>query len=318
MSQHPEINTVPLLSIIIPYQDNLKEVSEILGSIEKQSYPKGRVEILLIYNSSNKGLTEEFIPLKETHKFHLLEEKNHLNSPYSARNRGLEKSVGDIIVFIDANSTPDKFWLENGVNHLMEKDFDMVAGNVNFDFGKKPTAAKIVDSLTSIDMRKAVEERGVAYTANLFIKREVFKEIGFFEEETRSGGDVRFTKKAVKAGFSISYCDNAIVRKKARGCSKLYQKKFRTGKGYFYTWKSDDERKIWFYNFIRSLKPPSPGTYNLSHQKVSRFAIWLHLYLVGITEQIAFIVEYFSYNLSSRRDRDRRIELLNKNQKGSI
>lgn len=315
MSQPSEINTVPLLSIIIPYQDNLKEVSVILDSLEKQSYPIERIEVLLIYNGTKNGLQNGSIPNQRSLKLHLLEEKNHLNSPYSARNRGLEKANGDIIVFIDANSTPDSFWLENGIHQLLENNVDILAGKVDFDFGKKPTAAKIVDSLTSIDMEKAVIERGVAYTANLFIKREVFKKVGFFEEETRSGGDVRFTREAVQSGFTISYCDNAIVRKKARGCRKLYQKKFRTGKGYFYTWKSDEERKVWFYNFIRSLKPRSLENYNLRHHQVSRYAVWFHLYVVGITEQIAFITEYLSYNLSSRRDRDRRKEMINlKNQ----
>jgi len=312
MSQHSDINRYPLLSIVIPYQDNLKEVLEILTSLERQSYPSERIEILLVYNSSNTGLKSETSTTHQTFKLYLLEEKNHLNSPYSARNRGLEKANGDIIVFIDANSTPDELWLENGARCLSKKKWDIMAGKVGFDFGNNLTAAKVVDSLTSIDMKKAVEERGVAYTANLFVKKEVFKELGFFEEQTRSGGDVRFTREAVQSGFTIGYCENAVVLKNARSCTQLYQKKFRTGKGYFYTWKREEERKVWFYNFIRSLKPPSLANYNLTHNQVSRYAVWFHLYIVGITEQIAFMTEYFSYNLSSRRDIDRRKELIGK------
>jgi len=313
MSQHSDINTYPLLSIVIPYQDNLKEISEILISLERQSYPAERVEILLIYNGSSTGLKTIKSPTHQTFKLHLLEEKNHLNSPYSARNRGLEKANGDIIIFIDANSTPDEFWLEHGVHCLSKKKWDIMAGKVGFDFGNNLTAAKVVDSLTSINMKKAVEERGVAYTANLFVKKEVFKEQGYFEEQTRSGGDVRFTREAVQSGFTIGYCENAVVLKKARSCTQLYKKKFRTGKGYFYTWKDEEAKKVWFYNFIRSLKPPSLGKYNLTHIQVSRCAVWFHLYMVGIIEQTAFMAEYFSYNLSSRRDKDRRKELLSKN-----
>jgi len=313
MSQHSEINIYPLVSIVIPYQENLKEVTEILISLERQSYPAERIEVLLIYNGLHAGLQGETGLPHTSVKLHLLEEKNHLNSPYSARNRGLEKANGDIIVFIDANSTPDQFWLENGVHCLLNKKWDIMAGKVGFDFGNNLTAAKVVDSLTSIDMKKAVEERGVAYTANLFVKKEVFKELGFFEEQTRSGGDVRFTREAVQSGFTIGYCENAVVLKNARSCTQLYQKKFRTGKGYFYTWKREEEKKVWFYNFIRSLKPPSLADYNLTHKQVSRYAIWFHLYMVGIIEQIAFMTEYFSYNLSSRRDIDRRKELINQN-----
>lgn len=313
MPQQSEINKYPFLSIVIPYQDNLEEVINILNSLEIQTYPSDRAEILLIYNSTNTGFNSESNPIQGKYRLHLLDEKQYSNSPYSARNRGVEKANGDIIVFIDANSTPDEFWLENGVNFLLKMNYDIVAGRVDFDFGDNMTAAKVVDSLTSIDMAKAVEERGIAYTANLFIKKEVFKRVGNFEEQTRSGGDVRFTKKAVQSGFSIGYCDNAVVMKIARSCRKLYLKKFRTGKGYFYTWKGEEEKRVWFYNFVRSLKPPSLENYNLNQSEVSRFAIWFHLYMVGITEQIAFMAEYFRYNLSSSRDKDRRNELINKN-----
>lgn len=313
MSKHFEINDRPNLSVIIPYQDNLKEVRDILLSLKNQSYPSVKIEILLIYNSSSDSLDRTSIPDFGEIQIKLLEERNHLKSPYSARNRGLEKANGEIIVFIDANSTPDEYWLENGVNFLLENSYDLVAGRVDFEFGERITAAKVVDSLTSIDMKKAVEERGVAYTANLFAKSDVFREIGLFEEQTRSGGDVRLTKKAIQAGFKIGLCDNAIVWKKARKCSNLYQKKIRTGKGYFYTWKDDEEKKIWFYNLIRSLKPPSSERYNLRHDHVSSIAIWFHLYMVGITEQIAFVSEYLKYNLSSNRDRDRREEWMKNN-----
>lgn len=313
MSPLNEISERPSLSVIIPYQDNLMEVRDILLSLKTQSYPLDRIEILLIYNSSFEALDRKTLPIKEEIQIELLEERKYLKSPYSARNRGLEKANGDIIVFIDANSTPDKNWLENGVQYLLEKNYDLVAGNVDFDFGEKKTAAKIVDSLTSIDMKKAVEVRGVAYTANLFVKNEVFEKVGSFEEETRSGGDVRFTKKAIQSGYKIGFSENAVVWKKARNSSKLYQKKIRTGRGYFYTWKDEEDKKIWIYNLIRSLKPPSLQRYRLSHEHVNRAAVWFHLYLVGITEQMAFVSEYFRYNLSSKRDRDRSEDLMKKN-----
>lgn len=309
MSKRIENNNLPNLSVIIPYQDNLEEVRGMLLSLQRQSYPKGKIEIFLIYNSSFKALDRLSFPNQEEIQIELLEEREYLNSPYSARNRGLEKANGDIIVFIDANSTPDIYWLANGVHFLLEKKYDLVGGKVDFDFGEKITASKVVDSLTSIDMKKAVEERGVAYTANLFVKKEVFKSVGKFEEKTRSGGDVRLTKKAIQAGFRIGFCENAVVWKKARNCGKLYKKKIRTGRGYFYTWKDEEEKKIWFYNLIRSLKPPSLKKYNLSSDHASGAVIWFHLYMVGIIEQLAFVTEYLRYHLRRSGDRDRREEV---------
>tara|TARA_R100001143_G_scaffold63603_3_gene73745 strand:- start:17707 stop:18609 length:903 start_codon:yes stop_codon:yes gene_type:complete len=299
MSKQIESSDQPNLSVIIPYQDNLKEVEDIILTLENQSYPSEKIELLLIYNSSLNGLNRNSIPVNSEIKFEFLEEKIHLNSPYSARNRGIERATGDIIVFIDANSTPDKCWLEIGINFLIEMNYDLVAGKVDFDFGERITAAKIVDSLTSIDMKNAVEGRGVAYTANLFVKKDVFYNVGTFEEKTRSGGDVRFTKKAVKTGYKIGFCENSLVWKKARDFKSLYQKKIRTGKGYFYTWKDDEEKRIWFYNLLRAFKPPTSKRFKQNHDQVSSVVIWFHLYLVGIVEQLAFIAEYIKYNLRS-------------------
>ena len=312
ISKNPDMNRYPLLSIIIPYQDNLKEVIDMLQSLVKQSYPIDRLEILLIYNSSFESLKPEIISTFNDVRIELLEERNHLKSPYSARNRGLEKANGDVIVFIDANSTPDKHWLKNGVHCLLKNKYDLVAGRVDFEFGNRVTASKIVDSLTSIDMKKAVEERGVAYTANLFAKKHVFKKAGFFEERTRSGGDVRLTQKAVNEGFKIGFCEEAVIWKKARDWGKLVQKKIRTGRGYFYTWNGDDGKKVWFYNFLRSLKPPPLIKYNSSHHHVSNVAIWLNLYTIRIIEQVAFMTEYFKYNLSDKRDSVRQKEKMGK------
>jgi glycosyltransferase AglE len=111
----------------------------------------------------------------------LLYETDHMNSPYSARNRGIEASNGEVIAFIDANSRPDSNWLMEGIQCMMKSGSDLAGGNVKFDFGGKPDASKQVDALTSINNKKSIEDRGAAYTANLFVKKKVFEETGLFK-----------------------------------------------------------------------------------------------------------------------------------------
>ncbi len=310
-SENPRIpDQFPIISVIIPYHNNLKEAEEIVQVLFRQSYPEDRVEIICIDNGYDKWGTNSEILRKKCVN---LEEKNYINSPYSARNRGIEAATGDILVFIDANSYPAENWLLNGVRYLLDNNADLIAGAVDFDYDGKITSAKITDALTSIQMKKSVEERGVAYTANLFVRPEVFKKAGLFEEGVRSGGDVRWTSKAVNLGFKIGYAEDAIVYKIARNATELYRKRIRTGKGYFFTWKEEEPRTIWFYNFFRSLKPPSYSTIKTisSDRYKSEFdnklpGIWFHLYATAIVEQAAFVYQYLSYVLSSRRDIDRR------------
>lgn len=293
----------PFVSVVIPFLDNQQEVLQVEKRLRMQSYPSDCMETIFIDNGSAKSCTFTDAFLQRNL---VLQEKNYLRSPYSARNRGIEAATGEIIVFLDANSIPEKNWLESGVECLEETGADIAGGNVEFDFKNRATAGKIVDSLTSINMKNVIQERGAAYTANLFVRKRVFDSIGLFEEGVRSGGDVRWTLRAKNNGFSISFCERAVVKKFARSTKELYRKKIRTGKGYYYTWKKESIRKIWFYNFLRSLKPPSfssiqeikPGGFE-SEFNSKLPAIWLHFYLSGIVEQLSFIVEYIRDKVSS-------------------
>lgn len=295
MEQINSQSNQPYVTVIIPFFNNPEEVIRIEKALRNQTYPADRFKIIFIDNGSTRPFK---FPESFAERNILLKEKEYLNSPYSARNRGVETSKGEIIAFIDANSTPDENWLLKGVSCLQRYDCDMTGGSVEFDFQNHVTAGKIVDALTSINMQKAIRERGAAYTANLFVKRHVFGEIGLFEEGVRSGGDVRWTLKAKEHGFTIAYCELAIVKKVARSAGDLYRKKIRTGKGYFYSWKKEpeSERRIWFYNFFRSMKPPSfskikqmnPGRYSKDFEKKLAFT-WFHLYASGVLEQLAFM-----------------------------
>lgn len=297
----------PVISIIIPFKDNPDELNTILTAISEQDYPQEAIGILCVDNGSGSSQKAINVPA-DTGNILFLSEKTYLNSPYSARNRGIEQSKGEILIFADANSLPEKSWLSEGIRHLQQTGADIVAGRVNFHFGSQMSGAKIVDALTSIHQKRAVKERGVAYTANLFVRKEVFAKAGLFEEGVRSGGDVRWTTRAVSGGAKIEYCDTSVVRKYARTAKQLYKKRVRTGTGYYYTWKDEADRKKWWYNFLRSLKPPTIRKLNASY--VERygeplsdhlFSVWFFYYSSSVIEQFAFLKEYVSRHHSKEK-----------------
>ena len=115
----------PIVSIIIPFFNNPEEVIRIEKALRDQSYQADRFEVIFIDNGSTKPLTFSKSFLE---KNILLKEQEYQGSPYSARNRGIEKSKGEIIVFIDANSIPEHTWLERGVTCLLKSGSDLVGG----------------------------------------------------------------------------------------------------------------------------------------------------------------------------------------------
>ncbi len=301
------------VSIITPFRDNHEELIQLKSSLDQQTYPGQNIEIIFIDNGSVRQFT---FPDHFFGNIILINENDNLQSPYSARNRGIEAANGDVIVFIDANSRPRANWIEKGLICMRESGSDITAGDVQFELGATPSASNIVDALTSLNMQKAVHDRKVAYTANLFVRKEVFKKIGLFEEKSRSGGDVRWTLKATERGHQITYCEDAVVFKYPRTLRALIKKKIRTGRGYFYTWRNEKDKPIWFYNFFRSLKPPSLKKWDKNSDrgrmldKGNKLKIWLLLYIIGIAEQLSFTTEYLRYNLGKQRDIDRRQQLI--------
>src|SRR6056297_3309183 len=302
----------PAISIIIPFLNNHDEVVSIVRRIRKQN-KELQPEIICVDNGSDRGshFSAEFMEQQV-----VIGEKNFLHSPYSARNRGIEKANGTVIVFTDANSLPAEGWLENGLSCMEKTGADIVAGHVGFDFNGKPNAANAADAITSIYQKKSVEERKAAFTANLFVKRAVFDSVGLFEEGVRSGGDVRWTTGATAAGHTITYCPGSVILKKARSCGALFKKRVRTGRGYLYTWLKEETGNVWFYNFFRSLKPPSPGLPDELYRKrygkplpVSAVSVWAVMYMMSIVEQLSFMAEYLRYNLGSGRNKNRQIEV---------
>lgn len=248
------MSETPFVSIIIPVFNNLDGLNRALQSIKKQTYPIDRFETIVIDNGSvisPRRITEENNAI-------FLEEHHFLNSPYSARNRGLEVAKGEIIVLLDTTCEPAEIWLEEGVKAI-QSGCDLVGGNVVFDVTGKSSLGDMYDSLVNIRMKESVLKRNVAKTTNLFIHKKVFDSIGWFPEGLRSGGDVLWTGKATRSGFELCFSESAKVVMKTRGLKQLVSKQYRVAKGMPKIWK---EQGGFLSNFIKKgilfWLPPNP------------------------------------------------------------
>ncbi len=221
------------VSIIIPVYNDSEMLNKTLSALEKQDYPKDEYEVIVVDN----GSTDDSVDVvKKFENVKIVFEHENLSSPYSARNRGIERAEGDIIVLLDATCVPCHGWLKEGINCLCSEEADIVGGKVIFDYGDGISTAKLFDAFTKVNMEKAIKERKAAMTANLFIRRKVFDSTGFFVEGIRSGGDTSWTKKATDSGFKLVFCPEAYVLKPARDLYELLKKQWRVSLGQPYIW----------------------------------------------------------------------------------
>ncbi|MCC5919853.1 MAG: glycosyltransferase [Cyclobacteriaceae bacterium] len=287
---------MPTFSIIIPVFNNAEGLERCLIGVFDQSIPKDQFEVFVIDNGSIDD------PAHVASKFpvNFILENRFKGSPYSARNRGLEKATGDIVVFLDTTCKPSKEWLISGLNCL-KNDVDLIGGAVKFDVNHSSSVGEIYDSVSNIKMKETIETRKAAVGCNVFVKRKVIDKLGHFEEGLRSGGDLRWTHAAVKNDFILKYCEDAYVSMTPKTLPKLFQKTIRVSKGHPKLWlESGDFLKNFIKRFLFFWLPPNP-IYLYKNIKESSFpeagryftSLFFIRYLFRVISAFGFLIGFF-------------------------
>ena len=216
----------PTVTIIIPTYNDWDRLAVCLDALDKQSYPKELYEVIVVNNNPEKGIPAGF--QLSTNVLVIHEKKV---GSYAARNSGLKLAKGEIIGFTDADCTPDKSWIENGIDFLMKHEtFMRVAGPVSItQKSVRPTVIEKYNQIYSFPQEWLIGNGGGSVTANLFVRKSVFEIVGGFDETVLSMGDKLWGMKAQVAGFPIGYADNVIVFHPARNLKELIGKEKRHG-----------------------------------------------------------------------------------------
>ena len=219
------MNPLNFVSIIVPVRNGEQDIGKVIEALLAQNYPKSETEIIIVDNGS-QDRTKEFIKQYPV----ILEIEDQIINSYTARNKGIKIAKGDVFAFTDADCVPAKNWLSEGVRALNEKNADMAGGEIKFILSERLSASEIIDSMIFLQNRDYVKENRGAVTANLFVRSSLFGRLGLFAE-VRSGGDIEWTSRALRSGFSLIYAPQAIVLHRLRKFKELMKKAWRVGAG---------------------------------------------------------------------------------------
>ena len=219
----------PYVSVIVPMYNEAERIEGLLAALVRQTYPQDSFEVIVVDNGSaddTLGRCQRFraLPLR-------IAEETKIQGPDAARNRGLAIARGKIIAFTDADCRPDPTWLAEGVSAMLAEAADLVGGSVRFISGVAPSFAEVYDSINFLQQEHSVANRGMAFTANLFVRHEIFARIGGFPVLPGWNGDAAFTAKATGEGCRLIYAAAAVVSHPARGYRELATKVWRIGFG---------------------------------------------------------------------------------------
>ena len=195
----------PAVSVIVPVRDDAARIRELISRLAAQTISREQFEVVI----GDDGSSPSSLAGIETSDGWVRITPGPRQTSYAARNRAAALANSSVLAFCDSDCAPEPTWLEEGLRAL--RDADVVAGEVRYAAPTRPTAW----SLLTIDMyldqqNNVLLSRGV--TANLFVRRRLFGELGGFDESLPSGGDYDFVRRSVDAGARLAYGPAAVVR----------------------------------------------------------------------------------------------------------
>ena len=200
----------PEMSVVVPARNAGASLSELIEALAVQTLACDRFDVLVADDGSTDGSIEAIESrgdawLSVTH--------GQPANSYAARNRAARLARAPLLAFCDADCTPEPEWLERGLAALQRAN--LVAGLVRFDVPGRRSLWSLLDVDMNLDQERAVRS-GRAATANLFVRRALFEQVGGFDDSLPNSSDFDFVGRCLTSGAALVYEPRAVVRHPTR------------------------------------------------------------------------------------------------------
>lgn len=229
----------PSIAAVVTVYNEAKNIHDLLDSLQAQ---EGPLEAVVVDAGSDDGTWEVLGSYADT--WDGLQIHQEPGERGHCRNYAVEHSDSDIVAFIDGDCIANPFW----ARHLRQgyEDARIVAGRT-IDIGYWA-----FENLQRVEL----DHKGYDVTfpsCNLAYDRDLFEEIGGFDDRFITAEDIDLNYRAVEAGAAIAHRPEAIVYHRARDSFKgFFKQAFWNGYGRKQlTWKHG---RLWRdYSFRRML-----------------------------------------------------------------
>ena len=226
-------------SIIIPCLNEIENIEKCINALKGQSY-NGAFEIIAVDNGSTDN-TIRIIKGKG-----VILEHAKKRGPAAAKNKGIEKAKGNIIVFIDADCVAHPAWLDNIMKPFKDMSIGCVAGEI-IPYKPRTRIEQFLCEKKHLSQSINVNHNFLPYaaTANAAYRKEVFDKVGFFDESLFTGEDADMSwRMRLQTNYKLSYSPEAIVyHPHETGLKALFKQKQRHAYGAVALYKK--YRRFW-------------------------------------------------------------------------
>jgi glycosyltransferase involved in cell wall biosynthesis len=266
------------LSVIIPTYNRKDVLVRCLQALFRQTYPTEKFEIIIV-NDGSKDDTKNVVGKLMANapaEIHYYEQSNR--GPAVARNVGVKKASGEIVLFIGDDIIAHENLLQEHINwHIrFPEDHTAILGYVTWS-----PEIKVTPFMRWLEnggpqfaynqiKSETVDDYMFFWTCNISLKRKFMLNEGLFDEEFPYAAyeDIELAYRLTLEGLKIKYNGNAVARHLHPGINVRNYKKRMEVVG---------ESEVIFGNKYPQL--------NLSYQKYKKIAnekcpsfLWLFLY----------------------------------------
>ncbi|RAM51570.1 MAG: glycosyltransferase [Hapalosiphonaceae cyanobacterium JJU2] len=224
---------LPKVSVIVPVYNGEADIPDLISCLCVQTYPRDRVEYLLVDNASRDRTADIIKAASEDSKrqgliIRYLSE-NQIQSSYAARNTGIRAATGDFLAFTDVDCRPQPNWLNSLIQPFVNPVVGLVAGSIEALPGKtllEKYAAK--NNPLDTEMGLSYPFGSYIVTANLAVRRQVFEQVGLFRSHLTTGGDADFSWRALRqTSWQYYYAKQALVLHRHRSTLSEFRSQWR-------------------------------------------------------------------------------------------
>ncbi|HEX6478840.1 MAG TPA: mycofactocin biosynthesis glycosyltransferase MftF [Ktedonobacteraceae bacterium] len=211
--------TWPDVSIIIPTHNRSGQLERCIRSLLAMEYPASCLEIIVVDDGSTDGtgVLLEQLEQEFTARGGRLRIVRHTERQGVARSRnsGAESALSELLAYIDSDCVASPAWLAELVPAFSDASVAAVGGMIRA-YERKSMLGRYEDVRSSLFMgvrpQQVHLEGPLTYlpTANLVVRRDIWKRIGGFEPFT-FGEDVDFCRRLLATGSHILYLPRAVV-----------------------------------------------------------------------------------------------------------
>lgn len=207
---------LPEISIVIPVRNRPQEIRECLTSLMRLDYPEEKREIIVVDDASEDDTPHVIESFPVT--VHRMRERRGASA---CRNWGAQHANGAILCFLDSDCLAHPDWLNELMPVFKRSNVGAAGGLVDSHDDKTPLDRyEKVKSALHMGSHCTDSSTGNRFfylpSCNLAVRRDVFLQVGGFDEKLEVGEDVDLCWRIIDTGRIVEYRPSSKVSHKHR------------------------------------------------------------------------------------------------------